>query len=702
MVKTLLSLLMLCAFSGIGHAQLIPDLKKYKTTTAKLEALATLCDTLYQREEYDQVKTVSHYAYSIIPANNYYYLSIFDFNLGVAFEYQRARGADSSLYYLEKSVANARKAKSPARVREALSRLMYINSNMAGRAAQSKEILKEILGIIDTTRSEKDKVKLYVAVSSYYSLLGQYETQIKYLLASITSMKKLIENGQIKDRELIVADIMNLSELYISLNQPEKGLYYSLEARKYIVRNKTFLSHHYKDMTDVYLSMENIEKAKVYYDSVANMIDPTNRSDRSRSNKISIDLGFADYYLTKKQPDSARIYMSRANKLAEKWANNYLMSQVTYMNGEVYMAQKEYQKALPLLKASEPFCKEWAREIYVELLRSLAKCYAGTGQWQLANNYYEKYIPLRDSLYTEASKKSIADAEALYQNKDKQQQIEIKNLQIDEARQQRIWLISGLSFLASSLVLLGIIYRNKKKNAEILDEKNREMAKLIRELEEANLTKAKLFSIISHDLRSPISQVHQFLKLQQLNPKLLNETQKAELSDKIQLATGSLLETMEDLLLWSKTQINQFKADIQPVEVMQVTDQCLKLLQLNIESKKIQIDNNIPGKLMVETDPYYLQAIVRNLLQNAIKAADENSLISLKLNGSETYKILSIENTGPAFSQETYQHILSQKDGNQGLSGLGLRLVDELSEKTGLKIRFENPSENVTRALVEF
>ena len=148
--------------------------------------------------------------------------------------------------------------------------------------------------------------------------------------------------------------------------------------------------------------------------------------------------------------------------------------------------------------------------------------------------------------------------------------------------------------------------------------------------------------------------------------------------------------------------MNQFKADIQPVQISRIIDQCLKLLQLNIEAKNIQIENRVPDDILAETDPYYLQAIVRNLLQNAIKAADENSEISLHLTHVENKLVLTIENSGPAFSQQSYEQILAQKDSNQGLNGLGLRLVDELSVKTGLQIRFENPSLNLTRALVMF
>ena len=681
------------------YAQAIPDLSRYKTNRDKLEALADLCDSLAAQENVEREKVVSKYALKIAPANDWYYRSIFYYNLGFTFE---SSDPDSSIYFHEKSLEDARKGKLSRRILISLQRLLYSYYNTAGHTHKSESALQEMLASIDTTKNEYNKASLYATIGNYYSVKGQYNTQINYLLKGIAIKKKLIQQGVIKDREDVAVDLLSLSELFIDMAQGEKGLYYGKEARNYIVAHKPYLNHYYKDMADVYILLKQPGKAKIYYDSLAGMITPDNQSSGRRTNRIASDLTFADFYLSANKLDSAEIFIKRANELAPKWASEFLMSQVDFMTGTLYMAQKEYAKALPILKAAEPNSAALGLEIHAALLQSLAKCYAANGQWQQAYAYYDKYAPVRDSLYLESSRKSIADAEAQYQNKDKQQQIEVKNIQIDKAKKQLIWLVSGLLLLGLSLILLGVIYRNKRKNAEILDQKNKELAKLIAELEEANNTKAKLFSIISHDLRSPISQVYQFLKLQQLNPRLLSEVQKAELSEKIQTATGSLLETMEDLLLWSKTQMNQFKADIQPVDISLVASQSLNLLQLNIESKNLRIENSVPAGTMAKTDPYYLQAILRNLLQNAVKASDENGLITLGILEREKQLAFFIENEGSVFSQSDYLEILSQKDAGKGLSGLGLRLVDELSVKTGLTVVFENPKETLTRTLIFF
>lgn len=699
MKPCLLLLIVLTVGWTKSFSQTIPDLTRYKTTREKLEALADLCDELAVKEDFNQEKAVSLYAMKLAPANDAYYRSIFLYNLGYVYE---SSSTDSSIFYHELSLSEARKAKTPSRIRMSLERLLYSYNNTSRHQHKSDRTLKELLASIDTTKNEYKKATLYATIGNYYSSKGQYETQINYLLKAVAIKKKLIAAGKIKDREDIVVELVSLGELYNELQQGEKGIAYLNEARSYIVSYPPYISQYYKDICGSYLLLKQPAKAKVYYDSLRTMFEADKESDARRSTIIAVDLTFADYYLTNNKPDSAESYASRATNLAKNWADEFLMAQVNYINGTLFLAQKKYEKALPLLKASEPNSAGFGLQVHVGLLQSLAKCYAATGQWQQAYAYYDKYAPLRDSLYLESSRKSIADAEAQYQNKDKQQQIEVKNLQIDRAKKERIWLISGLLLLVLSLLLLGIIYRNKRKNAEVLNQKNQELARLIGQLEESNRTKAKLFSIISHDLRSPISQVYQFLKLQQLNPRLLNESQKAELSERIQTATGSLLETMEDLLLWSKTQMNQFQADIQPVNVAQIVSQSLRLLQLNIEAKNLMIDNAVSSEIIVSTDPYYLQAIIRNLLQNAVKASDEGGIITLGTLPGNAQITLFIENSGPAFTQAAYETILSQKDNGQGLSGLGLRLVDELSEQTELKVTFENPTENITRTLIRF
>lgn len=569
-------------------------------------------------------------------------------------------------------------------------------------SGQDKIDVKKWLTVIKSSSKISDKEAAFDQLIAYYTNQNKTDSALTYKLELIALQKKVFEEK--KDtayQHKAGAGLIKISHLYLTMGLPEQANQYAQEARPLVNNVPELVASYYKNVGDAYrmyaqAGVQDMKQALVYYDSLT--MYSQNHYAPGWYKRIALDLSFIDCYLAKGDMDQAYYHIQLAKKLAPKWGDETLNSQVNYMAGTIYMERKEYAKALPDLLAAEKYAQDWGPDLYVNLLKSIADAYGGTGQYAKAFPYYQKYVPLRDTIYTRATEKSFADAEAKFQNKTKQTEIELKNTQIGEARMQRIWLASGLFLAVISLVLLGVIYRNKKRSSAIIDEKNQELARAIGELEEANKTKAKLFSIISHDLRSPISQVYQFLKLQQLNPHLLSEPQKAELSQRIQSATGSLLETMEDLLLWSKTQMTEFKPNIQLVKVWEIVDQCIKLLQLNIDSKNLKIISHIDPNSTVEVDPYYLQTIMRNLLQNAIKAANEGSEIELSFQKGQ----LSIENSGSVFTQQRYQEILSAVDNGHGLNGLGLKLVDELANKSGLSIQFGKGNEGRTKAIIDF
>lgn len=675
-----------------------PDLSTYKTTKEKLKALKNYCDSVANIEKYGELKTAAMRSISLIAPDDYANLALFNFYLGNSMEGLIDR--DSAIYYHEKSLTYAQNGKVSKRIRVAHQRLLYLYHS-AGNEQKADRTAIELKKILDTTSDKTSKYAILAFLGNYHNERAEYEKNIEYLLQSIDIQKQLLKDGTgSNDSSDIGISQLNVAKAYIDMKQPEKAIEFIASTWPYLVNYKSGQTYYHKNYLDAWILLDKPAKALLHYDSLAAIVNTPDAGAFEWSDKLSADLVFADYYLTKNNSDSALLFVTRADKQSADKASAYLISQINFMKGKVYAARKEYDKAIPLLKGAEEMTRNASLQVHASLLQTLAQSYAGTGQWQEAYNYYEKYAPLRDSLYTEASKKNIADAEAKFQNKEKQQQIENKNLQLSVARKQRWWLIAGMILTACIALLLVVIYRNKKKTADILDEKNKKLSHLNDALEEANQTKAKLFGIISHDLRSPISQVYQFLKLQQLNPQALNEIQKNELSTKIQTATGSLLETMEDLLLWSKTQMSEFKTNFQTTPLQPVVVACKNLLQLNSEAKNIQYNLAVAEGLTAYTDPYYLQTIFRNLLQNAIKAAAADSVIEIKAAQIQTNIYLSIQNSGGSFSQHQYEELIKSEQSNQSLAGLGLRLTHELSEKIKASIVFSNPAPDLTKVTI--
>lgn len=675
-----------------SSAQDLPDLSPYKTIGEKLKLLALRCEKLKGEEKYDAVLRMARYGLQITPAQDWDNRSRFSLYLTIS------ENTDTAIAYARQAIQYGRLSENNQRLVNALSRILNIYTHHTGYEEQKQEVVAEMQVILDSTRDENLKATLYGPLAIHYGAIGAYEKQVNYLLSAVVLEKKQKAQGHKSAEESsnIGVSLLNIAEIYIRIGQTEKGLPYLKESRGYFGKYQNGMSHYYKSMTDAYTLLKQPQTATIYYDSLTALCSAG--FIEGWSNRMALDLGFTEYFLNEKNNDKALEYVLRAKNLVTKWPDDFMLPQIDYMMGSVYAARKEYRKALPYLKASEQLCRETGLDVYAGLLQTLAQAYGGLGQWQEAYNYYSRYSPIRDSLYVEAAQKSLADAEAKYQNKEKQLQINRQGNQLAYAHKQRLWLISGLGLVALIAILLIVIYRNKKRTANVLDEKNKKLAQLNSDLEESNQTKAKLFGIISHDLRSPISQVYQFLKLQQMAPDRLDEGQRIKLSNKIHSATGSLLETMEDLLLWSKTQMNQFNTDMQTVVLNEVLEECLQLLQLNIEAKHLIVTNHLLPENVVKSDPYFLQTILRNLLQNAIKASPLQGTLLVNYKNQR----LTIQNDGSYFSQQQYEQALCNKENVYSLSGLGLRLVDELSHKVNAQVSFAEPGQNTTVVCIDF
>ena len=600
--------------------------------------------------------------------------------------------------HFEQSYAVAVKGEMIDKSLKPLGYLISINYYMGlpRDADEAAEKLKHSLEDVEDPKIRADSyfnLGLYNQQQKFY-----YGTALENFLKSIELYRPIVDTTKIvKLKTDYAARLMMVSEVYLLLKQPEKALQYLKETEPFLGLALIMDISIYGKYVRSYALLKNKEQALKFY----NLLHATAaKTNGNWSELVSSSLIMSAMSLEEKDYLQAKSYLDKADIQARKDNKEIMTSSVNLSYGDYYKSLKDYKKAAKYYKISEHGSSMYGKEQYLELLKSLARVEMSSGNIQDAELYFDKYLALSDSLTDQKTSLNLAEMEATFQNKNKQLQIDVQNAQLTFARKQSFWLIAGIALTLLIAILLIVIYRNKKSTADLLDKQNKKLTELNSHLQEANQTKAKLFGIISHDLRSPINQVYQFLKLQQLNPSLLNENQKLELGNKIQIATRSLLETMEDLLLWSKSQMNQFTPDIQSIDLKVIIAQSLQLLQLHIDAKKLNVQDEITEPTFVMADPYYLQTVVRNLLQNAINASDVGQNVRIVFVENELWSILSIQNSGTVFTQERYEEIVASTE--NGLSGMGLKLVDEFSRKTGIGIQFENKKEDSTTVNLRF
>ncbi|NCI47264.1 sensor histidine kinase [Sediminibacterium soli] len=215
------------------------------------------------------------------------------------------------------------------------------------------------------------------------------------------------------------------------------------------------------------------------------------------------------------------------------------------------------------------------------------------------------------------------------------------------------------------------------------------------ELLKTNQTKEKLFSIIAHDLRSPIGQLKGSLEL--VNHDYISPERFSQMAAKISDNVDQLHNTLDNLLRWSLSQLQGITANPERTEIAPILEEKYHILQQKLEEKNIRLA--ISGITQaVWVDPDHLRLILRNLLSNAVKYSHANSVISVTARTDSAGHItILIQDNGTGMSDTVKSHIfhsdtIQSKPGtaNEKGTGLGLKLCREFIEKNHGRIYVES------------
>lgn len=205
------------------------------------------------------------------------------------------------------------------------------------------------------------------------------------------------------------------------------------------------------------------------------------------------------------------------------------------------------------------------------------------------------------------------------------------------------------------------------------------------ELTESNEQKNKLLSIIGHDLRNPISGSLQLLDLTLEDLDACATEELRMYLSQMRLELSNAYNLLEDLLSWAKSQFNSLS--FLPVKINDISMQIHKslgTLKPMADKKGIKIHYNITDPLTFYADLGMLDAILRNLLTNAIKFTPEGGNIYIGVKALEEEVLFSIRDNGVGMSEETLSGLFNFSQlvstygtaGEKG-SGLGLNICQD-------------------------
>jgi two-component system, NtrC family, sensor kinase len=503
----------------------------------------------------------------------------------------------------------------------------------------------------------------------------------------------------------------------------------------------------YTYISEAYISQQNHDNAKLYLGKAIQLFHQENDSGRLAS--ALHNLGF-EYYKTE-QYDSALLLFAHAISVYQNL--NYEMG-IAYCignSGLVYsklnklsQAEKNLMNAINLLnkyddpRAIADFTNEYAfvlqrkgniqeairnaqksykiadlnniTELKRDAAYRLSHIYEQIHRYDSAFRYLLIYYSYSDSIRNLESIQKTADLRTEFEVAQKQTEVDIleKNKTL-----QRIIIASLILILALATGLIGIIYTNLKRNrrlAMVIEERRKQLEIKGKELKDLNQIKDRFFSIISHDLRTPIasmSGISYLIKesLEQDNKALLLQT-----TDYIDQSVVSLTGLLENLLNWALSQQGKFPFKEEAVELESIINEALKAFFPVSLAKDQKIHIDCEKGLFILADRNSMMAIVRNLLSNAIKFTQKRGEITIATCRTENGMVkLLIKDNGIGIPANKMDSLFQLKDDkssrgteNEKGIGLGLTLVNEFITLNNGSIKVESKEGEGTTFRIEF
>jgi signal transduction histidine kinase len=221
-------------------------------------------------------------------------------------------------------------------------------------------------------------------------------------------------------------------------------------------------------------------------------------------------------------------------------------------------------------------------------------------------------------------------------------------------------------------------------------ERTIELENVNKELKELNRSKDKFLSVISHDLRNPLTSL--LLASKNLKKEAGNVKPKEleMLSGIIQRTSNKILQQLDELVEWAKDQREKTKFNPEKVQLIQGINESFELLKASAMQKSIKLNTNISEDIYVQADSLMLRSVLQNIVTNAIKFTPQGGIVTVSAQHSDPMVEICVQDHGVGMTEETKNMLLGSENSLSQLgtnkeqgTGLGLLLVKDFVAQHG-------------------
>ncbi len=599
---------------------------------------------------------------------------------------------------------------------------------------RSRELAENALKMAEALNVARLKIRAYQNLGALYSISGDYSAALRY---DNLALQNSLEN---RDSANLATDYNNVASDYFDLGEYDEAYFYFTQSFR-IARGHEDSLHMaialhnvgrvFKELGQYDRALEHLNLSmsmsrsindaegtpysldeigdvmirKGEYDSALNTLLKSIRLTRDQ-NLLVLEprtlAKLATVHLHMGNYEQALSYYDTTYRLHDKIQNLFGIAEVELGRGEVFTKQGLYPDAMRAINRSLALAKQSnARTLEIRGYHTLSSLYELQQDYKNSLAYYKQFKQLEDSLFSQDMQEKLLRDQIRFETEDKDTEIAalneeraLKNVTIK--KQEYITNILVV-VVALSVILLATVYRSGQRRRQIntlLLRHQQEMETRSEELERLNQVKDKFFSIISHDLRSPINALAGLLDL--LDKGAVKPEELTQHIHELKTRFNHTRTLLNNLLDWTLLQMEKLNLQPSRIDLHKIVEENVQLLG-SIPNKQIRLYNNVAPGTHAFADSNTVNLVLRNLVTNAIKFTNDGGEVAIGAEEREDEWLVTIRDNGVGMNDEVLRILFDKTapyttrgTANEKGTGLGLILCKEFVEKNGGRIFVES------------
>lgn len=264
-------------------------------------------------------------------------------------------------------------------------------------------------------------------------------------------------------------------------------------------------------------------------------------------------------------------------------------------------------------------------------------------------------------------------------------------LDITQRKQYEMELMNAKRKSEELLTQLSNVNKQLKTNIQVITEQSHQLEKL-------NATKDKFFSIVAHDLKSPLNSLKSFSNLLIDHFDKLNKDEILTMSKQLRDSVDNTIKMADNLITWAMVQMEDYQFNEETIKVKDITSNICDVYKDVALKKGINVNCSVEDSLTIIGDKNQIEFVIRNLVNNAIKFTNKDGFVSLTAKKLPDGQVqISVSDNGIGISDEYKRELfsISKKQSINGTAGekgtgLGLMLSYEFIKINGGQIDIES------------